>query len=197
MSRRRGRSSRCTSARCLAAAFCCSIASLIRNSIVSNSPRLATCARLALPTCSLRCWKISRGIRPHKEPLDEHSIERHARILRLAENRTHCHVEDSATVLVGAARTMGKPLDLYRTPDRGHCLSARFFHQHALSAAPHARRMAPRLCASARCFRNALRVSGRTVHGDSYYRGNFLLSRLLVWRAPRPQHPVLVAVAGL
>src|SRR5260221_14317093 len=142
-------------------------------SIVSNSPRLATCARPALPTCSLRCWKISRGTRPHKEPLDEHSIERHARILRLAENRTCCHGGDSAIVLVSAARTMGEPLDLYRTPGRGHCISARFFHQHALSAAPHARRMAPRLCAGARCIRYALRASGGTDHGDSSHCGVF------------------------
>src|SRR6266849_8392311 len=168
-------------------------------SIVSNSPRWATYAHLALPTCSLRCWKISRGIRPHrehKEPLDEHSIELHARILRLAENRTGRHGGDSAPVLVGAARTMGEPLDLCRTPGRGHSLSARFFHQHGLSAAPHARRMAPRLCARARCIRHALRVSGGTDHGYSSYRGNFLLSRRPVWRAPRPQHPVLEVASG-
>src|ERR1700681_2917793 len=108
-------------------------------SIVTNSPRLATCARPALPTCSLPCWKISRGTRPRKEPLhkeqlDEHSIDCHARILRPAENRTRCHVGDSALVLVGAAGTMGVPLHLYRTPGRGPCLSARFFHQHDLSA---------------------------------------------------------------
>ena len=45
---RRGRSSRCTSARCSAAASCCSIMS-----IASNSPRWATCARPASPICSL------------------------------------------------------------------------------------------------------------------------------------------------
>src|SRR6266849_7529664 len=137
-------------------------------SIVSNSPRWATYAHLASPTCSLRCWRISRGTRPHrehKEPLDEHSIERHARILRLAENRTGRHVGDSATVLVGAARTMGVPLDLYRASGRGYCLSPRFFHQHDLSAAPHERIMAPRLYARARCIRDALRVSGGTDHG--------------------------------
>src|SRR6266478_559540 len=113
-------------------------------SIVSNSPRSATYAHPASPTCSLRCW-ISRGIRPHKEQLDEHSVELHARILRLAKNRTRRHVGDSAAVLVGSAGTMGVPLDLYRAPGRGPCLSARFFHQHGLSAAPHARSMAPRL----------------------------------------------------
>src|SRR5258708_6496260 len=165
-------------------------------SIVSNSPRLATCARPALPTCSLRSWKISRGARPHKEQLDEHPIKRHARTLRLAENRTRCHGGDSATVLVGAARTMGEPLDLYRAPGRGHRLSARFFHQHDLSAAPHARRMAPRLCARARCIRYALRVSGGTDHGDSSYRRNFLLSRRPLWTAPRPHHPVLEVATG-
>src|SRR6267378_4060681 len=113
-------------------------------SIVSNSPRLATCTRPALPTCSLRCWKISRGTGPHrehKEQLDEHPIKRDARILRLAENRTRRHVSHSAAVLVGAARTMGVPFGLYRTSGRGHSLSARFFHQHGLSAAPDARRM--------------------------------------------------------
>src|SRR4029077_10069532 len=101
-------------------------------SIVSNSPRSATYAHLASPTCALRRWRISRGIRLHKEQLDEHSIELHARILRLAENRPGRQVGDSARVLVGAARTMGVPLDLYRAPGGGQCLSARFFHQHGL-----------------------------------------------------------------
>src|SRR6202790_1950912 len=165
-------------------------------SIVSNSPRLATCARPALPTCSLRYWKISRGPRPHKEPLDEHSIELHARILRLAKNRTRRHVGDSATVLVGAAGTMGVPLHLYRAPGRGHCLSARFFHQHGLSAAPHARSMAPRLCARARCILYALRVSGGTDHGDRSYCRNFLLSRCPVWRATRSQYSLLEVASG-
>src|SRR3984893_15104518 len=114
-------------------------------SIVSKSPRLATSARPALPTFSLRYWKISRGARPHREQLDHHPIKCHARILRLAENRTCCHVDDPATVLVGAARTMGVPFHLLRAAGRRHCLSARFFHQHGLSAAPDARRMAPRL----------------------------------------------------
>src|ERR1700674_1263432 len=170
-------------------------------SIVTNSPRLATCARPALPTCSLLCWKISRGSRPHKEllhkePLDEHSIELHARILRLAENRTRCHVGDSATVLVGAAGTMGVPLHLYRAPGRGPCLSARFFHQHGLSAAPYARRMAPRLCARARCIRYALRVSGGSDHGYSSDCRHFLYSRRVVRRATRSQHSLLEVASG-
>src|ERR1700674_4355675 len=165
-------------------------------SIVSNSPRLATCARPASPTCSLRYWKISRGARAHKEQLDEHSIELHARIVRLAENRTRCHVGDSATVLVGAARTMGVPLDLYRTPGRGPCLSARFFHQHGLSAAPHAWSMASRLCARARCIRHALRVSGGSDHGDRSYCGRFLYSRRVVRRATRSQYSLLEVATG-
>src|SRR3984893_18833879 len=115
-------------------------------SIVTKSPRLATCARPALPTCSLRCWKISRGTRPHREQLDEHPIKCHARILRLAENRTRCHGGDPATVLVGAARTMGVPFHLLRAAGRRPFLSAWLFLQHGLSAAPDARHMAPRLC---------------------------------------------------
>src|SRR5258708_23642662 len=156
-------------------------------SIVSNSPRLATCARPALPTCSLRCWKISRGTRPHKEPLDEHSIERHARVLRLAANRTCCHVGDSATVLVGAARTMGVPLDLYRTPGRGHCLFARLFHHHALAASPHARRMARRSHRRASCIGYTLRGSGVIEHEDSSTCGGVLHSRPFAQISTRPK----------
>ena len=50
---------------------------------------------------------------------DEYSIERHARVSsRLAGNRARGHAGDSAPVLVGAARIVGEPFDLYRAAGR-------------------------------------------------------------------------------
>src|SRR5258708_35072370 len=89
-------------------------------STVSNSPRLARCARPASPTYSLPCWEIcreiSRVIRPasYKEQRDEYSIQRRPRVLRAAGIRARGHVGDSAHVVVGTTGIEGIPFDLSR-----------------------------------------------------------------------------------
>ncbi len=67
--------SRRTSARFSGAAFCCSIAGLLRTSTVSNSQHWARYVRPASPTCSWRSWVTNPVM--HKERLNERSIERH------------------------------------------------------------------------------------------------------------------------
>src|SRR5664280_3325847 len=81
--------------------------------IVSDWQRLATCARPASPTCSLRRW----AIRParHKERRNEYANERHTRVSpRIAGPRARGHPGESADVLVAATRIVGEPLDLHR-----------------------------------------------------------------------------------
>src|SRR5580700_7430878 len=95
--------------------------------MVSNSPRLATCASQASPTCLLPCWAIKTAWR--KERLDEYSIKRCAGILRVAASRSCCHVCDSADVLVGDARIVGEPFDLYRTAGRRRYRDVGFLDQ--------------------------------------------------------------------
>ena len=64
------------------------------------------------------------------------SIERHARVShRLAGNRSRGHVGDPAHVLVGAARIVGEPFDLYRAAGRRRRLSVRLPDQPDSAAA--------------------------------------------------------------
>src|SRR6516165_8614222 len=106
-SRQHGPSSPYRSARGWAAASCSS-----RVRIASNSPASAKCARPAFLTCSLPLWAITWAT--HKERLDEYPIEHHARVFRpIPGNRVAGHFGSPAFLLVGAARIVGDPLDLY------------------------------------------------------------------------------------
>src|SRR5882762_2863280 len=131
----------------------------------------------------------------HKESLNEYSIERFARVLRLAWNPSRAHVDDPAAVLVDTTRTLGEPFDLHRAPGRRGRLFIRLRDQPAFFAASH-RHIAARLGATARIIRREIRTIRGADHGDSSHRGNFLLSRRPVWRAPRSQHPLLEVAAG-
>ena len=57
---------------------------------------------------------------------------------RIAGNRTRGCIGDSALLLVGAARIVGVPFDLYRAAGRRCRLSARLHDQPDLAAAQHA-----------------------------------------------------------
>src|SRR3979490_3230443 len=150
----------------------------------SNSPRLATCERLASPTCLLPCTAI-KAARP-KEGLDEYSIKHRARVSpRIASNRACGHHRQWAYVLVGAARIVGAPFDLCRPAGRRRRFSARLLDW--VDAQPGA---------SARAARHTVRIRGCSDHGDRFYSRDFLLSRRAVRRAPRSQHPVLEVAAS-
>src|SRR5277367_1895303 len=192
MSPRHERSSRFTSARCSAAACCSTIQSSIVP-IVSSSPRSATCALPALPTCSSPCWETSRAIPAarHKEQPDEYSIERRTRVLRRAENRARGHVGDPSHVLVDKARIVGEPLYLYRAsggrrraairlPDRLDWIC----REDGGPGAENGRADRPdQLCRA--CD-----------HGNRFCREHFLQSGGAARRTPRPQHSVLEVAAG-
>ena len=62
----------------------------------------------------VRCGDGQSGRRRHKERLDEYSIQRHARVSAESQvSRARGHVGDPAIVLVGAARIVGEPFDLF------------------------------------------------------------------------------------
>src|ERR1700682_2904512 len=125
-------------------------------STASNSPRLATCERRALPTCLLPCSAMKAAW--PKERLDDYSIQRRARVFpRITSNRSRDHSVDSAHVLVDAARIVGVPFDLYRAAGRRRRLSTRFLD--CVYAQPDA---------SARAARHAVRISGGFDHGDGF-----------------------------
>ena len=97
-----------------AAASCCSIAS---DRAATRRARRSAHAQHRRPV-----RRGDRAIRParRKERRDEHSIERHVRRLR-SKSAGDCargHLADPAPVLVGAARTVGEPFDLYRAAGR-------------------------------------------------------------------------------
>src|ERR1700731_4939295 len=144
--------------------------------IASNSPLWATCVPPASLTCSLPWWAITQA--KHKERQYEYSLQHHARIFPwLAGRHARDLLRHSALLLVGAPRTLGKPLGLSHAV---HCrcrLSLWLPDQHDESASPNAWRMARSRSVPARCVHYALRNFGRPDHGDSSYSRNLLLTR--------------------
>jgi ABC-type multidrug transport system ATPase subunit len=102
--------------------------------------QLAALGELRTPsiaTCLWPCWEITRAIRPasQKEPLNEYSIERFARIAQLAGSRACDLVGAPALLLVGAARIVGEPFRLYCAVGRRGGLFVRLPDQPGCSAA--------------------------------------------------------------
>src|SRR5438270_4949636 len=167
------------SARGSAAASCCS-----RRWIASSSRPWARCAPPASLTCLLPWW-AAKSIR-HKERRNEYSIEYRARVSRWCAGRA-----DTATVLVDTARDLGKPCDLHRAFSLSPGLSWKLRDPHHPCTAARARRMAGQSGAAARDPCHPVRNGGCPDHGYGFSCRDLLLSRCVVWRAARSQHPVL------
>ena len=115
----------------------------------------------------------------------------------LNRDPTSGHVNYPATLLVGAARIMGEPVDLHRAVDRQRRRVVRLLDQHNWHAASPARLVAARSGEAASHRRATLRRRRDSDHADRVSGGDILLSRRVTRRTPRSQHSFLEVAAGL